>query len=263
MPIFGDVSAGKTRFLYAALDSMRELGAWNAISVSFPDQESRERADAAAATLHKAVATIKTDPTRIRALSFRLGTGNGSTLIHMFDAAGEQYRNADAYDEVSFLDSGHGLIYVVDPFALKAIRDQVAGYSAAAEYLAAAENRDPELAYNQVVTRLRGGGVKAKSQRLAIVVSKADVLFSSGVEFPTESTAIADWLMDNGLHNIVLAAPNEFDEVRYFTVASMAAKSTSPTTDAGAPVRWLLRSQGVRLPSEAELNPIVPSKVTA
>jgi hypothetical protein len=263
MPIFGDVAAGKTRFLYAALDSMRDLGSKHAITVSFPDSDSQKRADVALSTIRTSSNTVKTDATHPSALTFRLGTGNTSSLIHMFDAAGELYLNPDEYDEVSFLDSGQGLVYVVDPFALSAIQSQVSGYVLAADHLAAAENKDPELAYSEVVTRLRGGGVKAKSQRLAVVVSKADVLFSCAIEFPTESSAIADWLMEHGLHNIVLAAPNEFAEVRYFNVASVPATATAPETDAGAPVRWLLRTQGVKLPTEAELNPAPPSEVEA
>lgn len=263
LPIFGDVAAGKTRFLYAALDSMRHLGSRHAITVSFPDSGSQKRADTALATIRTSARTVKTDPTHPSALTFRLGAGNTSTLIHMFDAAGELYRSADDYDEVSFLDYGHGLLYVVDPFALHAIRSQVSGFVPAAEHLDAAENKDPELAYSQVVTRLRGGGIKAKAQRLAVVVSKMDVLYSCAVEFPTESFAIADWLMESGLHNIVLAAPNEFAEVRYFAVASVAAASVTPESDAGAPVRWLLRKAGVRLPTEEQIKPAAPTEVNA
>jgi hypothetical protein len=256
LPIFGDVAAGKTRFLYAALDSMHHLGTTHAITVSFPDTDSQRRADTAVTTIRTSARTVKTDPTHPSALSFRLGTGNTSSLIHMFDAAGELYNSPDEYDEVSFLDTGHGLVYVIDPFTLNAIQGMVSGFVPASEHLDAAQNKDPELAYSQVVTRLRGGGVKAKAQRLAIVVSKTDVLFSCAVDFPTESEAIANWLMDNGLHNIVLAAPNEFAEVRYFAVASVAAATVTPERDAGAPVRWLLRKQGVKLPTEEELNPL-------
>ncbi len=255
LPIFGDVAAGKTRFLYAALDSMRHLGSKHAITVSFPDTESQQRADTAMATMRTAARTVKTDPTHPTALSFRLGSGNSGSLVHMFDAAGELYNRPDDYDQVSFLDSGHGLVYVVDPFTLSGIRSQVSGFVSATEHLDTAAGKDPETAYGQVVTRLRGGGVKAKDQRLAVVISKTDVLYSCAVDFPTESSAISEWLMENGLHNIVLAAPNEFAEVRYFAVASVAAKTAAPETDAGAPVRWLLRKEGVKLPSEEEINP--------
>jgi hypothetical protein len=252
LPIFGDVAAGKTRLLYATLDSMSALGSKHALAVSYPDAESRQRAEAALETIRSGRDTTKTDVVLPKALSFRLGTGNGSTLIHMFDAAGELYRSSDRYDEVSFLDSAHGLVYVVDPFALEQVRIQVTGHAAAAQRVADGQGKDPEFAYNHVVTQLRDGGVKAKSQRLAIVVSKADALFACGVECPTDSEGIGAWLRESGLHNVVMAAPNEFAEVKYFAVASIPSEHATIATDPGAPVRWLLRKHGVKLPAEVE-----------
>jgi hypothetical protein len=49
---------------------------------------------------------------------------------------------------------------------------------------------------------------------------------------------------------VVLAARQEFAEVRYFTVASLAASVTTPDTEPGLPLRWLLRSRGLKLPDE-------------
>ena len=252
LPIFGDVSAGKTRLLYATLDSMTALASEHDLHITYPDSASQARADLALSTIRASRETTKTDETLPRALSFRLGSGNTSTLIHLFDAAGELYRSTERSDELSFLDSGHGLVYVVDPFALDTIRHRVADSPAARQRVAEGEGRDPEFAYNHVVTQLRDGGIKARAQRLAIVVAKVDALQSCAVEFPTESTEIADWLRENGLHNVVLAAPNEFAEVKYFAVASNPIDRSAPGTDPGAPVRWLLRRRGVRLPPEAE-----------
>lgn len=256
IPIFGDVSAGKTRFLYSALDSMMATGAQSDLEITFPDGESHEQAKLALELIRSSREIPKTSEELPRAFSLRIGSGATSTLVHLFDAAGERYRNASSHDDMGFLETAHGLVYVLDPFAIGPVRDRLTGHSAAALRLAHAATRDPESAYGEVVSRLRGGGVRPESQRLAVVVSKVDILADCGMEYPTESKQISQWLFDSGLHNLVLAASAEFADVRYFAVASQATGETTPFTDSGSPLRWLLRGRGVRLPPE-------PSALTA
>lgn len=252
VPIFGDTSAGKTRFLYAGLDSLISATARAGVPFSFPDEESQDQATVALGLIRSGQDTVKTSQTLPTAVTCRLGTGAGSTLVHLFDTAGENYRDAQLYDSLGFLDRGHGLVYVLDPFSVGAIRDRMAGQSAPVVQMAHAAAGDPETAYNEVVSRLRDSGVKAAEQRLAIVVSKADLLVAGGIESPEDSAAIADWLNAMGVHNLVLSARREFAEVRYFTVASLAATQASRGHNPGAPLRWLLASRGVRLPGEPE-----------
>ena len=97
------------------------------------------------------------------------------------------------------------------------------------------------------MNRLRGYGVPVRAQRLAVVVSKVDLLRKAGVEVPVTPDAIADWLTENGVHNLVMAARLEFAEVRYFAVASQDA-SASRADDPGIPLRWLLAVHGVKVP---------------
>ena len=107
-----------------------------------------------------------------------------------------------------------------------------------------------ENAYSGVVSRPRDSGVKASAQRLAVVISKADILQVAGLRLPSGSRAIADWLAQRGVHNLVLSAPREFAEVDYFMVASQAGGESCPH-DPGKPLRWLLRTHGARLPAQA------------
>jgi hypothetical protein len=107
---------------------------------------------------------------------------------------------------------------------------------------------------------LRDNGVAANAQRLAIVISKADLLGTGGLHLPEDSDSIAAWLMEAGVHNLVLSARRDFAEARYFAVASLAATGTSGSYDPGAPLRWLLASRGLRLPDnpDAARSPRVP-----
>jgi hypothetical protein len=80
-------------------------------------------------------------------------------------------------------------------------------------------------------------------------VSKADLLRSAGLVVPAGSDEIARWLWDSGVHNLVISAPREFAEVRFFTVASQNVRPGG-LDDPGAPLRWLLTAHGVRLPPD-------------
>lgn len=246
VPVFGDVSAGKTRFLYASLNSLMQT---ERRKVIFPDEGSGELAEYGLDVIRSGRETAKTSTNGQVALTCQLGAGRRSELVHLFDAAGENFRRARQPDSLRFLDDGHGLVYVLDPFSVEAIREQVADQEAAKPGLAHAAAGDPELTYDEVVSRLRDSGVPASTQLLAVVVSKADLLRSAGLDLPSESGAIAQWLRDSGVHNLVISAPREFDQVRFFAVASQDV-APGGLDDPGAPLRWLLTSNGVRLPAD-------------
>jgi Double-GTPase 2 len=138
-------------------------------------------------------------------------------------------------------------VYVIDPYSITPVRQHLAtrGGRHGRQVVT-----DPEAAYGEVVERLRDSGVAASGQRLAVIVSKADLLQAAGLELPADSDLIADWLMESGAHNLVLSARREFAEARFFTVASQVTKEDGRPDDPGTPLRWLLRSHGVRLPAE-------------
>jgi len=176
--------------------------------------------------------------------------------VHLFDAAGEILRNPQMHDALGFLDLGQGLVYVLDPFSVGSVRDRLTGHNAENIRLAELAAGDPEIAFNETVTRLRDNGVKADRQRLAVVISKIDLLRAADLELPESSDAIAEWLSQVGVHNLVTGARRDFAEVRYFAVASQANSGGPRPDDPGVPMRWLLRSHGVRLPSE-------PARITS
>ena len=246
VPVFGDISAGKTRFLYASLNSLMQTALRAGLDVSFPDQGSRELAEFGLGVIRSGRETAKTSTNTQVTLTGRLGAGRRSQLMHLFDAAGEHFRSARQPDTLRFLDDGHGLVYVLDPFSVDVIGRQFADRDTAALGFAHAAAGDPELTYDEVVSRLRDSGVPPSTQVLAVVVSKADLLRSAGINLPTGSAAIAQWLRDSGVHNLVISALREFEEVRFFTVASQNVPPGGQD-DPGAPLRWLLTSHGIRL----------------
>ncbi len=249
VPVFGDTSAGKTRFLYASLNSLVRTAEQAGIELTFPDKASQDQADFGLGLIRTRRDTTKTSAAAPAALTCRLGRGRRSELIHMFDAAGEHFRDAQRYDELRFLDDSQGLVYVLDPFAVPAIQDQLTGHNAAVIRLAHAAAGDPEIAYDEVMARMRDSGVPASAQRLAVIVSKADLLRKTGLELPTGSAAIAEWLKKVGMYNLVVSSQREFAEVRFYTVASQDV-AADRADDPGAPLSWLLRAHGVQLPGD-------------
>ena len=248
LPIFGDTSAGKTRLLYASLHRLVTAAEAAHIPVAYPDPDSEEAAHRAFALVRAGGDTVQTQTGYLPlALSCTFGTGAGATLLHLYDAAGEQFGDADLHDSLAFLHRAHGLVYVLDPFSVRAVRNRVGAPEADVAARAHAATGDPEVAYNQVVSRLRDSGIKAKSQRLAVVVSKVDLLGQWGIELPGESEEVAGWLESVGLHNLVGAARREFAEVRWFAVASVD-RDDAGGHDPVRPLAWLAEKSGLRVP---------------
>jgi Double-GTPase 2 len=260
VPIFGDTSAGKTRFLFASLNSLLLDTERAGIPLTFLDEDSRSDAEVGLGIIRDGRDMFKTSVDGAASVSLRLRDKRESDFIHLFDAAGERYSSPDHYDSLRFLEDGQALVYVLDPFSIDAIRDQLSGSSPGILAEARAAEHNADIAYGEVVNRLRGAGVPLRTQRLAVVVSKTDLLRTAGIVVPTESAAIGEWLATNGLHNLVMAARREFSEVTYFTVASQDA-AASRVDDPGVPLCWLLAVHGVKLPGgPAALAASRPSK---
>ena len=86
------------------------------IPVSFPDEARGRQAELGLDLIRSGQDTAKTS-TRPVAITFRLREGHQSDLIHLFDAAGEDFRDAQRHDGLRFLDDSQGLVYVLDPFS--------------------------------------------------------------------------------------------------------------------------------------------------
>lgn len=245
VPVFGEPHAGKTRLIFAGFHDIVGQAKARGFAVSFPDKSSKERAEHGLTQIASDLRTIKTEWQLDPALTCQIGAGTKGALLHAFDAAGERFRGDNSHDELRFLEDGHTLVFVVDPFAVPGIRDKLASQprSDVLDEHLSERPRNPEDAYGEVVSRVQTSGTSTKKQRLAVVVTKADVLGSLGVSVPTDHEAIRQWLYDNGLHNVVLAASREFREARYFAVASVDSKKAGEYR-AATPFIWAMSTRG-------------------
>lgn len=256
LPVFGPVSAGKTRLVYAGLLALRDQAAATGASVEFTDEQSRRAFDHGVEIIRTGADTAKTPAGQLpMAITAQVTTGaQRKALLHFFDAAGEFYIDRGDNSELLFLDHAQGLVFVVDPFSIPWVRDQLGGLSQVMLARANAALDDPEQVYHVTAGRLRDYGVRMSHQRLAIAVVKADLLGNLPPARDLRPHQVREWLQDAGLDNLVLAAERDFAEVRYFVVASVhGAPAGSPTSPAN-PFAWLITRAGLQLlPGEFDL----------
>ncbi|MFD6680163.1 TRAFAC clade GTPase domain-containing protein [Micromonospora parva] len=236
MPVFGAASAGKTQLIMSALAGLEQVAKRVDVAVTLPDEHSRQQHEVYARLMREGASPAKTEAAGPPvAVTLRLAKGPRVALVHLFDAAGENLVDREQNARLTYLDHARSLIYVLDPFSVRRVRDEFA--AGAPEVFAAANpaTYDPEDAYNATVQRLQEFGVPTGRRRLAFVVSKADLLekMSAG---PDDPAGVRSWLRDNGLNNLVLAVERDFREVRYFLVDG---RDAGPDGGFG-PTNWIL-----------------------
>lgn len=255
LPVFGPVSAGKTRLVYAGLLALRDQAAAVGASVDFTDEHSRRAFEHGVEIIHTGADTAKTSAGQLpTAITAQITVARRKTLLHLFDAAGEFYIDRGDNSELLFLDHAQGLVFVVDPFSIPWVRDQLCGLGQVMLARANAAVDDPEQVYHVTAGRLRDYGVRMSHQRLAIAVVKVDLLGDLPPARDLHPHQVREWLQEAGLDNLVLAAERDFAEVRYFVVASVhGAPAGNPMSPAN-PFAWLMARAGLQLlPGELDL----------
>jgi hypothetical protein len=243
IPVFGPVSAGKTRLVYAGLLALRDAAAAAGGRLDFCDDESRVAFEYGAELITNGDDTIKTSSKLLPAISARLVLPTQRYgWLHMFDSGGEFYAHRDDNADLEFLDYAQGLVLVIDPFSIQSVRDQL-GQATPAEARPATE--DPEVVYQTTARRLKDFRVDIRSRWLAVTVVKADVLAGLPPAVGLKPGLVRQWLVDAGLDNMVLAAERDFGTIEYFVVASIPEAKAGVAQSPVNPLDWLLSRAGL------------------
>jgi hypothetical protein len=251
LPVFGPVSAGKTRLVYAGLLAMRDQAAAVGAMVDFVDNESRQAFQHGVEIIKTGADTAKTPAGQLpAAITAEIAVARRKALLHLFDAAGEFYIDRGDNSELLFLDHAQGLVFVIDPFSIPWVQDGLGGLGQVMLARANAAVDDPEQVYHVTAGRLRDYGVQTSGQRLAIAVVKADLMLDLPPARELRAHNVRDWLQEAGLDNLVLAAERDFAEVRYFLVASVCGGRPGDPMCASNPFVWLMARAGLRLTPE-------------
>jgi len=244
LPVFGPMSAGKTRLVYAALVAMRDRLSAVGGTLAFEDPGSRTAFDEAIEIIATGASTQKTEQGPLpRPITAHASNGRKEALLHLFDAAGEYFVDREDNTKLEFLDTAQGLVLVVDPFSVPWVADQLTGARNSRLVEAHPASEAPEHVYQVTVRRLAEYGVRTSARHLAIAVVKSDLLIDLPFAAELRDGNAREWLNQAGLDNLVLSAERDFSEVRYFSVASVANKSADALSPA-TPFLWLMNAVG-------------------
>lgn len=247
LPVFGPVSAGKTRLVYTGLLAIRDGVAAHGGLIEFVDEDSEQAFDAAVSLIGAGGDTVKTPFGELpRAVTARYTAGRRRALLHLFDAAGEFYADRDDNTDLEFLDHAQGLVFVIDPFSIPWVRDQLDATSEVVSRAAPASEA-PERVYHVTAKRLRDYGVTTTKRRLAVAVVKADLLAGLPPAAELEPGNVRAWLERAGLDNLVLSAEREFGAVEYFLVSSLTGVPAGDPRSPAGPLAWVVAGSGLQL----------------
>lgn len=242
IPVIGSVGAGKTRLFAASAAAVDAyVGSRGGSIVPLTDGATEFL------TYAKTVVETaqKTDPTAVRlrpeGMPYRLEFDGRTIEIQMMDAAGESFTNMDKTQGLNYIDNAGVLLLVLDPLAFDGVNEE-AQRSGAIEDVAITAG-DQEDAYASVVDRLRAENVDLRRKRLAVVLTKTDVLqkLSVGSDIaPGNSNAIRQWLYDSGEDGLIRRIEDDFAKVDYFAVDSMGDLTFNDPRNPVAVLQWVL-----------------------
>lgn len=264
VPVVAGKVAGKTVHTLAAVFDLQTADD----GFAFGDDRTKVAFATVEDQLRNIAAVPSTLPTTpLRAATFFTGTGSGRRLVYVYDAAGEHYQSSDRVASLRFLGSTAGLLFVVDPFSLGAVRRRM---EADDVELPPHSTAPPDDVISRIADGLRERAVERHrdrfSVRVAVVLTKCDVLVGWGsVPHPYEmlaegdraarSAAVATWLDEvAGEGGLVRQLSNQYGEVGYFAVSALDVFGDAPHTSVrtgrpvgndrpSAPLRWVLAAR--------------------
>ncbi|GAA2806624.1 TRAFAC clade GTPase domain-containing protein [Saccharopolyspora taberi] len=249
LPVFGPVSAGKTRLVYAGLVKLRDELAAAGAALEFDDESGRQAFDDGTRLVTDGGNTAKTPAGQLpAAITARVRRKRREALVNLFDAAGEFFADREDNTELEFLDHARGLVFVVDPFSIPWVQDQLGGAKDPRVVAAQPASKAPEDVYQVTVRRLKDYQVALDRRALAIVVVKADLLGDLPWARQLLSGAVREWLNTAGLDNLVLAAQRDFAKTRFFVTSSVTGIRPGSALSPAEPFLWLIRRGGFSIP---------------
>ncbi|MFD9880874.1 hypothetical protein ACFWZT_05380 [Streptomyces alboflavus] len=244
LPLVGGRAAGKTQLMAAMVKSLEDTAADGGAAVRLADPESTATQQVLNEVLEIRGHTRPTQKTLPRAHSFVLGDGRAERLVHVFDTAGERFVNREETDALRYVRAARTFVFVLDPMAVDAFWTRLTPERPTVDGTLAS-TVDPEDVFSPSVQTVHTMGKRLDKARLAVAVSKRDLLAGQPAllpDPPDDSDAIRTWLRERlGLRNLVRAMDLEFGEVRFFCTAAVADERGRVDPSIGVFVEWCLR----------------------
>ncbi|MCX5393750.1 hypothetical protein [Streptomyces sp. NBC_00094] len=245
IPLIGGQAAGKTQLMAAMLLSLEHTAANGGPALTLADEESDANYQVLREVLRMRGHTRATQKTLPRAHSFVLGRGRSQRLVHLFDTAGERFVDRDDTDALRYARAARTFVFVLDPMAVKAFWTSLEPAPGPLLDRTLGSTVDPEEVFARSVQAVAAMGAPLERSRLAVAVSKTDLLTEHGLipPRPEDSGDTRTWLCEAlGLHSLVRAMDLNFREVRYFRTAAVAHEEAGVDASVTDVVEWCLRS---------------------
>ncbi|MFE9632021.1 hypothetical protein [Streptomyces sp. NPDC006463] len=244
IPLIGGQAAGKTQLMAAILLSLEHAAANGGPAITHADEESDASYQVLREVLRIRGHTRATQKTLPRAHSFVLGSGRSQRLVHLFDTAGERFVDRDDTDALRYARAARTFVFVLDPMAVKAFWTTLEPSPGPLLDRTLGSTVDPEEVFARSVQAVAAMGAPLKRSRLAVAISKTDLLTEHGL-VPArleDSDSARTWLCDVlGLHSLVKAMELDFREVRFFRTAAVAGEEAGVDGSVTRFAEWCLR----------------------
>ncbi len=215
LPFIGGPAAGKTTFMFLAIRALHARAHGSGGRVAFVEQRHQQAYAGAVAEFHRGGQLAKTGPELPLATMVDVDLpGSNRRILYLFDPAGEHFTGAAQVESLRYLDHGEALLFIVDPFALPAVRQAVG-----TEWAELSSDEDPADTLQRVLNELRSRPDRGRQKRVAVVVTKADLLAETDLLTEADAADEAEvraWLERLGLGNTTRTLDQLAVQVRYF-----------------------------------------------
>jgi hypothetical protein len=250
LALFGGSNVGKTRLLAIMVMALQTQAQ---AAVDFADRLTARRWEELLPTLRGNQLPPRTGPDKPRAYSLYIRLGDASRqLVHFFDTGGERFYNPERLAALEYFRSARTLIFVIDPFSIDGVWNALAPdrrekYSPHADH-------SPWYVFQQLARGAREMRADVKQVRLAVAISKADVLAQEELPAPApDSASIERWLADMEQDHLVKSMRQTFGQVRFFHTAAVLSDGAVPPGIYDL-VGWVLGAPLVTSSSSAEVG---------
>ncbi|MEU9113784.1 hypothetical protein AB0D04_18880 [Streptomyces sp. NPDC048483] len=253
LPLIGGRAAGKTQLMAAMLMSL-DSGEGSALRAA--DEDTRGNYEILREVLEIQGHTRSTQRALPRAYSVILTQGRTERLLHVFDTAGERFTHREDIDALGYVRAAHTFLFVLDPLAVPAFWEGPGAGRHSTVDRALASSVHPELVFQQTVQAMLQMDAPLKQSRLAVAISKTDLLHTEslpegspddrpgdgfGNSGPDDSDRARDWLIKElQLGNLVRAMTHNFREVRFFFTAAVTVEERRVHDSMTPFVTWCL-----------------------
>lgn len=238
LALFGGSNVGKTRLLTTMVLALQ---AARGTTVEFADRLTARRLEELLSALRGNQLPPRTGPAKPRAYSLYIRRGDARRqLVHFFDPGGERFYDSERLAALEYFRSARTLIFVIDPFSIDGVWNALP--PARREAFSPRADHSPWYVFQLLAKGAREMRADVKQVRLAVTVSKADVLAREKLSAPVpDSASVERWLAEMDQDHLVKSMRQTFGQVRFFhTSAVLRDGAVSPQVH--DLVAWVLQA---------------------